>query len=107
MELAFETLELRCVCESDTEARKRFPAGTAGQLHDRLADMRAAGSVSDLVAGSPALDVRPPGHIRFGLEGGYELVCAGNHPQPPVTEEGLVDFRRIRRVKVVRIGQEP
>ena len=105
MELAFETQGLRRVCESDAEARKCFPGGTAGQLQDRLADMRAATSVSDLVAGSPALDARPPGQIRFGLEGGYELVCAGNHPRPPVTDEGRVDFSRIRRVKVVRIGQ--
>jgi hypothetical protein len=107
MELAFETPWLRRVCESDTEARKCFPGGTAGQLQDRLADMRAATSVSDLAAGSPALDARPPGQIRFGLEGGYELVCAGNHPRPPITGDGRVDFSRIRRVKVLRIGQVP
>lgn len=106
MELAFGTPDLRRVCESDTEARKCFPGGTAGQLQDRLADMRAAASVSDLIAGRPTLDARPPGQIRFGLEGGYELVCVGNHPRPPVTDEGQVDFSRIRRVKVVRIGQE-
>jgi hypothetical protein len=106
MELAFETQGLRRVCESDVEARKRFSGGTAGQLQDRLADMRAAASVSDLVAGSPSLDEQPPGWIRFGLEGGYELVCAGNHPRPPITDDGRVDFSRVRRVKVVRIGQE-
>jgi hypothetical protein len=107
MELAFETQELRRVCESDADACKCLPRGTAAQLQDRLADMRAATSVSDLVAGSPALDASPPGEIRFTLEGGYELVCGGNHPRPPVTDEGRVDFSRIRRVKVVRIGQEP
>jgi hypothetical protein len=106
MELAFETPGLRRICESEVEARKCFPGETAGQLQDRLADMCAAASVSDLVTGSPSLDERPPGWIRFGLEGGYELVCAGNHPRPPVTDDGRVDFSRIRRVKVVRVGQD-
>jgi|ERR1035441_76797 hypothetical protein len=107
MELAFETPGLRSVCESDVEARKCLPEGTAEELQDRLADMRAAASVSDLVAGAPSVDVRPPGRIRFALDGGYELVCVCNHPRPPMTDDGLVDFGRIRRVKVVTIGQEP
>ncbi len=107
MELAFETVGLRRVCESDVEARKCFPEGTAEELQDRLADMRAAKSVSDLVAGGPSLDARSPGQIRFGLDGGYELVCVGNHPRPPITDDGLMDFGRMRRVKVVMIGREP
>jgi hypothetical protein len=106
MELAFETVGLRRVCESDIEARKSFPEGTAEELQDRLADMRAAMSVSDLVAGKPSLDAQPPGQIRFELDGGYGLVCVGNHPRPPLTDDGLVDFGRMRRVKVVTITQE-
>jgi hypothetical protein len=107
MELAFETPRLRHVCESDTEARKHFPQCMAEALQDRLADLRAATSAADLVAGRPSMDGRPPGQIRFGLEGGYELVCTANHPRPPVTDGGLVDFSRVRRVKVLRIEQQP
>jgi toxin HigB-1 len=107
MELAFETVGLRRVCESDTEARKCLPEGTVEELQARLADIRAATSVSDLVAGKPSLDARTPGRIRFGLDGGYELVCIGNHPKPPLTDGGLVDFSRMRRVRVVVIAQEP
>lgn len=107
MELAFETVGLRRVCESDVEARKCLPKGTAEELHDRLADMRAATSVSDLVAGRPSLDARPPGQIRFGLDEGYELVCVGNHPRSPLTDDGLVEFGRVRRLKVVMIAQGP
>lgn len=106
MELAFETVGLRRVCESDTEARKRFPAETVEDLQDRLADIRAATSVSDLVAGQPSLDPQPPGRIRFGLDGGYELVCVGNHPRPPLAGGSLVDFSRMRRLRVVVIAQE-
>ncbi len=107
MELAFETVGLRRVCESDVEARKCFPEGTAEELQDRLADIRAATAVSDLVAGRPSLDARPPGRIRFGLDGAYELVCVGNHPRPPLGDDGLVDFSRMRRVKVIMIALGP
>ena len=43
----------------------------AEALQDRLADLRAATSAADLVAGSSSMDGLPPGQIRFGLEGGY------------------------------------
>lgn len=107
MELAFETAVLRRICESDTEARKRFPERTVEELHARLADMRAASSASDLVAGKPSFGTQPPGRIKFGLDGGYELVCIGNHPKPPLTDGGLVNFSRVRRVKIIMIAQEP
>jgi hypothetical protein len=106
MELAFETVGLRRVCESGTEARRSLPKETVEELQDRLADLRAAMSVSDLVAGEPLLDARVPGRIRFRLDGGYELVCVGNHPKPPLTDDGLVDFNRVRRIRVVVIAQE-
>jgi hypothetical protein len=106
MELAFETVALRRVCESDIEARKCYPEETVEDLHARLADLRAATSVSDLVTGKPSLDDCPPARFRFSLDGGYELVCVGNHPRPAVRKDGLVDFSRMRRVRVVAIVLE-
>ena len=107
MELAFETVALRRICESDIEARKCYPEETVEDLHARLADMRAATSASDLIVGRPSLDARAPSHIRFSLGGGYQLVCVGNHSRPPpLTEDGFVDFDRLRRVRVVAIVQE-
>jgi hypothetical protein len=107
MELAFETVALRRICESDVEARKCYPETTADELQARLADMRASISASDLFAGRPSIDTQPPATIRFLLDGGYELVCVGNHPSPPLTQDGLADLNRVRRVKVVTIAQEP
>jgi hypothetical protein len=106
MELAFETVALRLVCESDTEARKRYPAGAVDELQARLADIRAATSASDLVVCAPSVDLQPPGCIRFSLSGGLELVCACNHPSPPLTHAGLVNLDRVRRVRVVTISEE-
>jgi hypothetical protein len=104
MELAFETLALRDICESDVEARKSLPALAVDDLQARLADLRAATSASDLIAGRPRVDANPPGHIRFRLDGDYELVCVGNHPKPLLTDGGLMRLDRMRRVRVVAIN---
>lgn len=105
MELAFDTVAVRRICESDLEARKCYPEETVDELRARLADIRAATSASDLIAGKPRLDTCPPGRIQFNLNGGYELVCLGNHPQPTLTKDGLVDLGRMRRLKVVAIQE--
>lgn len=103
MELAFETVALRRVCELDLEARKHYPERTVDDLQARLADLHAATSAADLVIARPWMDARPPAYIRFDLDGGYELWCVSNHPKPPLTVEGLVDFARVRRVRVTMI----
>lgn len=106
MELAFETPYLRRICESDVEARARYPDATVNELQARLADVHAAKSASDLVVSRALLDPSPPARVQFRLDGGYELVCVGNHPSPPLTTGGLIDLDRMRRVKVVKFGRE-
>jgi hypothetical protein len=106
MELAFQTLILRRVCELDTEARKRYPEAMVDELQARLADLHAATSMSDLVAGQPKVDARPPASISFELDDGYILECVGNHPKPPLQADGSVDLGRMRRVKIVAIRDQ-
>lgn len=103
--LSFDTPRLRLICEVDAKARERLPAAAVAQLQARLADIRAAASIADLVVSRPILNPRPPGRVRFLLEGGYELVCVGSYAEPPTTEDGLVDFSRMRRLKVTHVGR--
>jgi hypothetical protein len=103
MELAFDTEKLRLICESETEASRQLSGPVAESLHARLADIRAAGSAADLREAAHTLDGQPPARIVFTLDGGYELVCVGNHRAPALTADGLVDFTRLRRLKVVAV----
>jgi hypothetical protein len=105
MDVAFDTPRLRLVCESDTEARRYYPASTVAQLRSRLADLRAAMSAADLLITRASLDPQPPACVRFLLDEGYELVCVDSHPNPHLGTDGLVDFERMRRVKVVKFGR--
>jgi hypothetical protein len=105
MELAFESELLRLICESEAEARQLLPGSAAESLHARLADIRSAASAADLTAFAHSLDGQPPARIAFTLDGGYELVCVGNHPTPALTSGGIINFTRLRRLKVIAISE--
>lgn len=105
MELAFQTRELRKLCEDDVMARAKLPEPTVNDLQMRLADLHAATVVLDLMVLGPTLSTDPPGTIAFELAGGWELVCQGNHPRPQLASVAPADFTRIRRVKVIRVAE--
>ena len=105
MELSFETRDLRRTCESEVKANQRYGDEVAGALRRRLADLRAAATVHDLVAGVSDAVTDEPG-IRFvELGSGYRMIVAANHPKNPETSTGEVDWERVRRVKIIEIEQ--
>ncbi len=55
LELAFETRELRDMCEDEAEARRALGQTIAEMLRNRLADLDSATSPGDLLAGQPRL----------------------------------------------------
>ena len=75
-------------------------------LKRRLADIRAATSYGDLIAGKPRLlnigDLRI---LNVDLGEDYHLILEANHPQNPLTETGKLDWTRVSRVKVTHIGR--
>jgi toxin HigB-1 len=76
-------------------------------LKHRLADLFAAASVSDLIAGRPReLEGNPSGRMALDLCDGYCVVFAANHTKNPVTETGGTDWKRVTRIKILRIGRD-
>ena len=55
MEIAFNTKSLRAICESEAKAKRELGPSVAGILKHRLADLQAAKSANDLVAGQPRM----------------------------------------------------
>lgn len=73
-------------------------------LKHRLADLRAATSVKDLVAGQPReLDGADRHHMAIELCDGLRLIFCANHSINPITETGDVDWSRVSRIKILRI----
>lgn len=102
MELAFEAKELRDICENEAEAKSRLGDSIAKTLKRRLADLDAATSPKDLLAG----------RLRLGKDGktmvidlceDHRIVFAANHPDDPATADGDLDWAKVRRIRILRI----
>ena len=79
MELAFESRELRSICEQEPIANDVLGVVVAEVLRHRLADLRAATSIDDLVAGSPhTVESEGICHIVVDLCRGCQIVLKAN-----------------------------
>lgn len=107
LEIAFATKKLRHLCESEEAARSSLGSGVAEKLKARLADLRAASCVKDLVAGRPRhLAGRRPTSLGINLSDGWRFVICANHNDVPQLKSGAVDWARVNRVKVVDIDKD-
>ena len=102
MEIAFESKELRDLCESEAVARGTLDEGDAEMLMHRLADLSAASSISDLLAGNPR-PVDGGRLIVIDLSSSRRLVFAPNHPRNPQRDDGATDWAKVNRVRIVRL----
>jgi toxin HigB-1 len=105
MELAFATRRLRAMCEDAQVAAEVFDEVVVEQLKSRLADLRAVDFIEDLVVGSPAMTGGPAPRVTVELAQGYVMVLVPNHPDPPRSEGGSVDWHRVRRLQLIDIAR--
>lgn len=107
LELAFKSKELRTICESEAHAKCNLGSKVAEALKHRLADLRAATSIVDLVAGRPR--IADGGHSQqmiVDLCDGYRITFCANHPNNPVTEHGKLDWTKVSRIKILGIERD-
>lgn len=107
MQIAWNSAELRDICEVSEAADSALGPEVASQLRARLADLLAADSPLDLLAGQPEfVDGDPPAvHIRLSDEAA--LTVMSNHQRGPTRHPAPTDWSRIRRIRVVSIGGTP
>lgn len=104
MELAFESKWLRALCENEAQAQHELGLGVAEMLKHRIADLRAATSVKDLVAGQPhALDDPSGQKMAISLIDGYRVKFCANHPRNPLAASGTIDWPKVSRIKILAI----
>ncbi len=107
MELSFHTKPLRGICESEAKADEELGKPMADVLRRRLADLRAATSPRDLVAGNPrVVVVEGEEQITLDLVDGHRIAVVANHVDNPVTEENRVDWAKVTRIKILRIEHD-
>jgi proteic killer suppression protein len=105
LDLAFDSKLLRTICENEEEAFHELGRSVGEVLKHRLADLRAAISVNDLLVGRPRIldgDTHNL-HMVIDLCDGYQVIFRANHPNNPVGENGKIDWQKVSRIKILRI----
>ena len=105
MELAFHTKSVRGTCENEDQAKVELGVEVAEALKHRLADMRAARSPKDLVAGRPRI-VADGQEMAIDVCEGYRIIFKANHLDCPSNDMGGVDWAKVSRIKIMRIESE-
>lgn len=104
VEICFETVELRALCEDEELAVDELGNAAVDALKKRLADIRAADCMHDVLAGNPVAG--PYGQTdcyRLELANGLRLVLVPNHANPRESTAGGTDWPRVRRVRIVAL----
>lgn len=104
--IAFESVELRKLCESAEQARQAFGILVSQELLGRLADIRAATNIFDVVVGNLREAANPAfaGCMQLDLADGYYLYFVDNQPSVARLGEGCADWKAVTRVRILGIA---
>lgn len=105
MEISFADAKLESVCKDSRLATKVLGAQSAKKLQLRLAELFAAESAKELIAGRP----HPLAHDRVGqfavdLHGGYRLIFKPATQPPPRLPDGGIDWSNVSEITIIEIG---
>jgi len=103
LELAFADESLREFCSKKLAAETEYGAAVAKRLRSRIADLRAAENVAELVAGN----ARVHDHDSYIVDiyKDWRLIFKANHSVSPLSTNKQIDWTRVTRIQVTQIGQ--
>ena len=104
LEFTFETKELREVCEDANVAKQQFGEMTSSHLKSTLADLAAADTLEEFLALSCISVSGGDGVFCCNLTGGVTLSAKPGHKVLPKTDDGNIDLREVRRVKILSLS---
>lgn len=100
MELAFGTRSLRSLCADEEIAVQQLGRHLATELLARIADLRAASTFDDIVAGRPEfLNDRDPRVIIVVTEG-VTMVIRPNQPEKSRKPLAIFDWAQVYRIRI-------
>jgi len=103
--IAFATLPIRALCEDAAQADRELGGAVAQILRHRLADLRAAACPLDVPMGNPRLTGEKRERMTIDLRDGFQLLLIPNHVKTPRDGNDQVDWKKVRRVKIVEISK--
>lgn len=104
MDIEFKNPGLKKICEDHRLATRKHGEACAKKLRTRIADIQAAASVLELVAGNPH-PLSGDRHMQYSLklDKGVRLVIEPAVRPYPVRDDGGIDWQQIKKVTIVSI----
>jgi hypothetical protein len=102
LQLFFADPEIQNLCEHRAAAEKVLGAKVARQLRARLADLYAANSITEIVAGLPMPTGR--GTFVIFLEPPHKIVLEPTMKPIPKTTEGKTDWGAIESFSITAVN---
>lgn len=105
MDILYADGKVKALCTEERKAQRKLGEDEFRKLRRRLADLEAAQSLDDLPAGRPhPLKGKRKGQFALDLNGGKRLVFTAADDPPPVDGGGNLDWRKVRSIRIIFIG---
>jgi len=108
LDLAFDTLELRFICEDEEYAINKIGPEVAKNLHHRLAEIRVAKSIDDILLGNPRIieSEELEELLIMDISFDFIVVFCANHQIIPVDAKNRISWNKVSRIKVLQIERK-
>ncbi len=103
LEVAFADESLREFCTKKLAAEAEFGVVVAKHLRGRIADLRAANNVAELVTGNAR--IHDHGCYIIDIYKDWHLIFKANHSSNPLRANKHIDWTRVTRIQIIQIGQ--
>lgn len=107
MEIYFRTNKLQKICSQEKEMKKHLGADRAEKLKQRMMELSAAGTLSDISHLPPArcheLSGNRAGQFSVDLEHPYRLLFVPINNPLPLCEDGSIDKEKVTEIQIIDI----
>lgn len=107
MEISFHSKHLRNICLIQSYADEILGASLSEKLISRLFDISAIENVWELPVGNPVLSFQHDEEyiiIKLDSKVSMGFICV--HAKPPKNEDNSINWKGVRRIKLMFIGEE-
>lgn len=107
MEISFNTRKLQKLLSAKKEMTKKWGAKKAQKLAQRLMELRAAQTLSDIPTEPPArchlLKGDRDGQLSVDLEQPFRLIFVPDHAPVPTLQDGGLDWTKVSKIIVIEV----
>ncbi|CAI2719372.1 type II toxin-antitoxin system RelE/ParE family toxin [Nitrospina watsonii] len=108
MEISFSKKPLQKTCGSEKESNKKWGRATAKRVRQRLAELAAADTLSDMSHLPPArcheLTGKRKGLFAVNVSAKMRLIFKPDHSPVPENKHGGIDLNKITKITILEVA---